>query len=67
MRMKKLSVRRKNLRKRNKLIQEIRFAFEMQKTYPEDTLREIYKKLMEELIFLENNKGVLNVQTKKTD
>lgn len=67
MRMKKQSVRRKNLRKRNKLIQDIRFAFEMQQTYPEDTLREIYKKLMEELIFLQNNKGVFNVQTKKTD
>lgn len=65
MRMKKLSVRRKNLRKRDKLLKEIRFAFEMQKTYPEDTLKEIYKKLMEELIFLENNKGVLNVQSKK--
>lgn len=60
--MKKNSIRQKNYRRRKKLMQEIRFAYEMQKTYPESTLKDLYKKLFEEIYELEDNKGDFHVQ-----
>lgn len=57
MHMKNLSLRQKNYRRRKKLMDELRLAFEIQKTYPEEKLSEICKKLFQELNELETNKG----------